>query len=174
MTKGDDFRVAAFERALRLDDLSSESEAERSVREDIDVRLAPLASLLDDVEPSADLFARITGNIAGNHPLAGIHVARGTDGTWQEFWDGIAIKTLWHSTKSGRHVFLIRIQPGAILPEHRHSGDEECMVIEGDLVVNGVTFGPGDFQVAFASTVHPVITSRGGCTCLISVQLRAA
>jgi len=174
MTTGDEFRVAAFERALRLDDPASETEAERSAREAFEDRLAPLASLLDEVAPSVDLFARITGTLGVNQPLAGIHLTRSTDGTWQDFCEGIQIKTLWRSTKSGRHVFLVRIQPGAILPEHRHAGDEECMVLEGDMVVNGVSFGPGDFQVAFASTVHPVITSRGGCTCMISVQLRAA
>lgn len=174
MTGEDDDRAAAFERALGLEDRTPETEGERREREQLEHRLAPLADLLDPVRPSADLFARITADIGADMPLAGIHVARSTDGAWRRYCEGIDTRTLWRSAKSGRHVFLIRIQPGAFLPEHPHSGDEECLVLEGDMVVNGVSFGPGDFQVAFAGTVHPTITSRGGCVCLISVQLKAA
>jgi anti-sigma factor ChrR (cupin superfamily) len=61
------------------------------------------------------------------------------------------------------------MQPGAVMPEHDHSGDEECMVLEGDMQVNGVAFGPGDFQVGYAGSHHPHVTTHGGCLCMISV-----
>jgi len=174
LTTDNKMRVAALERALFGDAPVSLSDEDHAAQEEFAYRLAPLADRLDGVRPGDDLFARITGEIEAKLPLAGIYARNGADGEWQPLCDGIDIKTLWHSTQSRRHVFLVRIKPGAILPEHRHSGDEECMVLEGDMVVNGVTFGPGDFQVAFANTVHPVITSVGGCTCMISVGLLAA
>ncbi len=174
MAVGEDGSAAAFERALGLEGLSSEAETDRAEREHLEYRLAPLASLLKPVTPSADLFDRIIADIGVKTPLAGIHVARITDGTWAPHCNGVDTKTLWHSPKSRRHVFLVRIQPDAILPEHPHGGDEECIVLEGDLVVNGVSFGPGDFQVSFAGTVHPTIPSRQGCICLISLQLQAS
>ena len=172
MTSFDENHADAFERALAREDISSGTGSARAEREALELRLAPLSGLLDPVRPGADLFDRITAGLG--LPLAGVHVVRGTEGHWRALCEGIKIKTLWHSEKSRRQAFLVSIQPGAILPEHAHSGDEECMVPEGDMVVNGVSFGPGDFQVAFADTRHPTITSRGGCVCLISVQLRAA
>lgn len=174
MMKEYDDPIAAFERALGLDDTATETEAERAERERLEYRLAPLAGLLEPVEPSNDLFARILMQTGVNLPLAGTHVARTTDGEWETLSPGIETKTLWRSLKSGRHTFLLRIHPGAILHEHDHAGDEECMVMEGDMVVNGVTFGPGDFQVFFGGTHHPLVTSHRGCICLLSVQQRAA
>jgi hypothetical protein len=167
-------RVAAFERALGLGDTSSETEAERDERERLELRLAPLSGLLGEVKPGHDLFARIALQVGADLPLVGMHVARSTDGKWRPHSDGIDIRTLWHSHTSKRHAFLLRIQPGAILQEHDHGGDEECLVLEGDMVVNGVRFGPGDFQVSFAGTRHPLVTSQTGCVCMISVALRAA
>ncbi|MGL6209943.1 MAG: cupin domain-containing protein [Paracoccaceae bacterium] len=174
MTTGNDFGAAAFERALRLDDTASETAAERTERKGLEHRLAPLLGLLPDVRPSDGLFARIAAKIGAQPAPVGSHVMRATDGSWHPLCEGIETKTLWHNAEIGRKVMLVRIQPGAILPEHTHSGDEECMVLEGDMVVDGVSFGPGDFQVSLVNTRHPTITSRGGCVCMISVQLRAA
>jgi hypothetical protein len=174
MTPSDDDRAGALERALGLDDTALETEAERAEREDLEHRLAPLAGLLQPVVPDPELFARILTGIGKAPPTTDTHIVRSTEGHWKALCEGIEIKTLWHSVRRGRHAFLIRIRPGAILPAHEHAGDEECMVLEGDMVVDGETFGPGDFHVAFADTRHAVVTSRGGCLCLISVQLRVA
>ncbi|MGL5009397.1 MAG: cupin domain-containing protein [Paracoccaceae bacterium] len=169
---GDD-RAAAFERALGLDDQSGETDAERRDREALERQLAPLADLLLPVTPSNDLFARIAGRAGLDTPLSGIHIARSDAGTWQSFADGIEVKTLWRSRQSGRTAFMLRMQPGAVMPMHDHHGDEETLVLEGDMQINGVAFGPGDFQVAFAGTRHPLITTRHGCLCFVSAAYRS-
>lgn len=169
MTSGQDHHIAAFERALGLDPAEDETDEERAEREAIGRRLAPLADLLPPVAPGADLFARIAGRIGLDSPLAGFHVVRNSEGTWVEVSPGVHTKQLWRSAIARRRVFLLRISPGAELVPHVHGGDEECLVLDGDMVVNGVAFGPGDFQVAVAGSRHPQVTSRGGCTCLISV-----
>ncbi len=169
MAENPEKRAAAFERALGLDPLSGETDAERRDREALEQRLAPLADLLPEVTPSNDLFARIAGRAGLETPLSGIHIARSNAGVWTHFADGIEVKTLWRSRQSGRRAFMLRMQPGAVMPTHDHHGDEESLVLEGDMQINGVEFGPGDFQVAFAGTKHPVITTRGGCLCFISI-----
>ncbi len=169
MSESPDTRLAALERALGLDlskGADAGSEAERAW---VERRLAPLADLLDPVPPGAGLFSRIAAAAGIDMPLAGFHVMRKDDGTWKPLAPGIETKTLWRNQSTGRRVFLLRMQPGAIMPEHEHSGDEECMVLEGDMLVNGVAFGPGDFQVGYAGSHHPHVTTRGGCLCMISV-----
>lgn len=170
MAKQPETSITAFERALGLDDHSGETEAERQQRIALERQLAPLADLLEPVRPSDDLFARIAAKAALDTPLAGIHVTRHDTGVWRVLSDGIEVKTLWRSRQSGRSTYMLRMQPGAIMPPHDHKGDEETLVLEGDMLVNGVAFGAGDFQVAFAGTKHPVITTRGGCLCYISTS----
>jgi anti-sigma factor ChrR (cupin superfamily) len=161
--------ASALARALGLEDIADETDPARHEREGLERRLASLADLLEPVAPSNDLFARIAAKVDLGTPLAGIHVARSADGVWKPFAAGITVKTLWRSLQSGRSAFILRMQPGAIMPMHDHHGDEETLVLEGDMQINGVEFGPGDFQVAFAGTKHPVITTRGGCLCYISL-----
>jgi quercetin dioxygenase-like cupin family protein len=160
-----------LERALGLAGLDGETAAGRAARERLEYRLAPLAGLLAPVEPGMDLFVRIAAAAGIDAPLAGFHVARRDEGVWETVAPGVETRTLWRSERSRRHAFLLRMQPGAAVPEHGHGGDEECLVIEGDMVVNGVEFRAGDFQVALAGTRHATVTTRGGCLCLISVAL---
>lgn len=171
MEHTEDDLAAAFERALGLTSLDGETGMGRAERAWLEQRLAPLAEPLVPVAPSSDLFARITAKAGIETPLAGIHVVRHDEGQWKSTHDGITTKTLWRSPQSRRSAYMLRMQPGSVVPEHDHFGDEELMVLEGDLQLNGVEFGPGDFQVAFAGSKHASITTRGGCLCLISVAL---
>ena len=166
----DDDDDAAFAQALGLDARDSATDAVHKARAGWEQQLAPLADLLEPVTPSNDLFARIAAKAALETPLAGIHVARSNSGVWKAYADGIEVKTLWRSRQSRRSTYLLRMHPGAVMPMHDHKGDEETLVLEGDMQVNGVEFGPGDFQVAFAGTRHALITTRGGCVCLISIS----
>jgi hypothetical protein len=166
-----DEALLAFERALGLDPLTGETEGQRKARRGLEARLAPLGEALDPVRPSSDLFSRIAAEAGIDAPLAGFHIVRHDEGGWKRLSEGVDTRTLWRSEKAGRRSFLIRIQPGAVLHAHEHGGDEECLVLEGDMIVDGVTFGPGDYHVAFAGTRHPVVTTKGGCICLIATRL---
>jgi anti-sigma factor ChrR (cupin superfamily) len=135
------------------------------------MRLAPLMEAVEPATPSTDLFSRIAAEAGIAAPLPGFHVTDRDEGAWKTIAEGVETRTLWLSRRSGRRSFVVRMQPGAILPEHDHGGDEECYVLEGDMQVDGVPFGPGDFQVAFAGTRHPLVTTRAGCLCLLSVGL---
>jgi hypothetical protein len=163
MDSTDEARLQAWERALGLDPAGDD------LPDAAALRLAPLADLLPPLAPGKDLFARISGQLGLDMPLAGFHVVRHDEGSWVEVASGVHTKLLWRSATAGRRVMLLRLQPGAVLVPHVHGGDEECMVLSGDMQVNGVEFGPGDFQVAVSGSRHPQVTSRNGCICLISM-----
>jgi anti-sigma factor ChrR (cupin superfamily) len=60
--------------------------------------------------------------------------------------------------------WLLKLLPGGKLAEHDHAdGTEECMVVEGQLRINGVDFWAGDYQVALPGSVHHEVSSEQGC-----------
>jgi anti-sigma factor ChrR (cupin superfamily) len=59
--------------------------------------------------------------------------------------------------------WLLRLMPGGRLPQHDHAdGLEECLVLEGQLRINGDMFGTGDYQIAHPGSVHYEVASDTG------------
>jgi quercetin dioxygenase-like cupin family protein len=59
--------------------------------------------------------------------------------------------------------WLLKLLPGGRLPEHDHAdGSEECMILEGQLSINGETFVCGDYQIAHPGSVHYEVASEHG------------
>jgi quercetin dioxygenase-like cupin family protein len=59
--------------------------------------------------------------------------------------------------------WLLKLLPGGRLPEHDHNdGAEECMVLEGQLRINGEEFVCGDYQIAHPGSVHFEVSSDAG------------
>lgn len=87
----------------------------------------------------------------------------GDDGGWQPFLDGVQIKVL--REQAAVLSYLLRLEPGASLPSHRHPQDEECIVIEGSLRVGTrPAFGPGSYHLAHGGALHPTISTETGAT----------
>jgi putative transcriptional regulator len=67
----------------------------------------------------------------------------------------------------GDRLWLLRAQPGAVLPRHTHSGSELTVVLQGAYVIDDRIFGVGDLEDADEGTSHqPIVTTRGECLCL--------
>lgn len=59
--------------------------------------------------------------------------------------------------------WLLKLLPGGGLPAHDHAeGAEECMILEGQLRINGEDFFAGDFQIALPGSVHHEVCSEHG------------
>lgn len=87
----------------------------------------------------------------------------GDDGEWRPFVDGVRIKVL--REQAGVLSYLLRLEPGARLPPHRHPQDEECIVIDGCLRVGtGAAFGPGSYHLAHGGALHATISTDTGAT----------
>jgi quercetin dioxygenase-like cupin family protein len=120
-----------------------------------DPALAPdvLAAMLPDVaaEPvppgvSGRMRQRIRQRTA-----AAAGVAR--DDGWRPFVDKAEIKILHDD--GFRMSWMVRMQPGGELPPHVHEhGDEECVVLEGEVWVDDRRFGPGDYTMALQGSAH--------------------
>jgi anti-sigma factor ChrR (cupin superfamily) len=99
-------------------------------------------------------------------------VIRSSEGMWQETgFPGVTLKMLHNNAGDPRSTVLVRIAAGARYPQHRHVGYEECLVVEGDLHINGVDLNAGDYILTPHDTEHHDTYSVSGCMLLLSTQL---
>lgn len=92
------------------------------------------------------------------------HVTIDADqGEWQPFLEGVRIKVV--REREGVLSYLMRLEPGASLPAHRHPLDEECVVLEGRLRVGSRhVIGPGGYHLAHAGALHATVLTDTGAT----------
>ncbi|HEX3357108.1 MAG TPA: cupin domain-containing protein [Tepidisphaeraceae bacterium] len=82
-------------------------------------------------------------------------------------WPGVSMKMLHQYESTGGMSGMTRMAAGSSIPAHSHThADQMVFVIEGDLVEDGVSYGPGSFLIAKAGTPHGPHASPGGCTLL--------
>ena len=86
-------------------------------------------------------------------------------------WPGVSVKMLQQVESTGGMTGgmsgMMRMEAGSSIPAHSHThADQAVFVIEGDLVEEGVTYGPGSFLFAKAGTPHGPHGSSGGCVLL--------
>lgn len=82
-------------------------------------------------------------------------------------WPGVSTKVLEPANATGGMTGMTRLDAGSSIPAHLHTrADQMVFVVEGDLVEDGVTYGPGAFLVVKAGTPHGPHRSSGGCVLL--------
>jgi len=110
-----------------------------------------LAFITGSVEPTA-----LTG--ASTPPSQVIVLP---DLPWVEARPGVRQKRIWEDSSDPRRAILARFAPGAVLPRHRHVGDELIFVLEG---ANADESGPvttGNMNYRPNGCVHTVTTKNG-------------
>lgn len=129
-------------------------------------RLNPLQSAAADDSPvlpgqARAIKRRLLERVADADPS---HLTIAADeGDWQPFAPGVRLKLL--REHDGVLTYLLRLEPGARLPPHRHPLDEECIVLEGHLQVGSqIEVGPGGYHLAHRGALHPSISTRDGAT----------
>jgi hypothetical protein len=104
--------------------------------------------------------SKVLSNIAEDAVIAHTTV-HAHEHTWQPFLDRIEFKLLNHV--EGVASYLLRLQPGALLPAHRHPIDEECVVLEGELRIGErLVLKAGGFHLARKELPHADITTDHG------------
>jgi anti-sigma factor ChrR (cupin superfamily) len=76
---------------------------------------------------------------------------------------GVEVKLLSTDAERKLNTQLVRMNPGAVVPRHRHGGKEEIFLIEGEALVCGVVMHSGDYCSAEAGSIHESITTQNGC-----------
>lgn len=128
---------------------------------------AQLAFSLPAQNPGARVRERLMDRIAPRPEIPRVLV-RAHEGTWLPLGaDGVTWRPLFTDESTGNITSLVKLEPGAVYPAHRHFGLEHCYVLEGDVVFNDHVLQAGDYEVAMASTAHSTVTSAKGCLLLI-------
>jgi hypothetical protein len=115
--------------------------------------------------PPAGLFDTIVAAIdAGEAALSGTLTRRAGTGVWTEMSPGVTYTVLFDDPVAKRRSMLVRALPGATYESHFHDeGHEECLVLEGDLIMGDLKLLPGDYHIAAKGSTHPAATTRSGC-----------
>ena len=124
--------------------------------------------------PPAGLFDTILDaiNAGAGEELSGTLTRRAGTGVWTEMSPGVTYTVLFEDPVAKRRSMLVRALPGATYESHFHDeGHEECLVLEGDLIMGDLKLSAGDFHFAAKGSSHPPAYSAAGCLLHISTAL---
>lgn len=126
--------------------------AEYRATAEFEIALLKLSAIIQPVEPPSGILAVLQKEIA---PPSGIIFRFASDGRFRPSpTPGVAFKLL-HRDKARKVVTcLLRLDAGAYLPSHSHSGAEECLVLEGSILVGHTRMRAGDYQRAESDSEH--------------------
>jgi hypothetical protein len=121
--------------------------------------------------PPAGLFDAIVAAIdAAALELPGTQTRRAGTGGWTEMSPGVTYTVLFEDPVAKRRSILVRALPGSNYGPHFHAeGHEECLVLEGDLIMGDLKLLAGDFHVAAKGSSHPAATTMSGCVLYQSI-----
>jgi quercetin dioxygenase-like cupin family protein len=129
----------------------------------LEAQLSPLTGAAGEIPPPPALYSRIAAALASqDREHEGKYSEMVTEGRWLHYKPGIEAKRLWQ-----KRTVMLRCQPGAVLPAHDHDEDEHIVVISGDFVVGGRSYGPGDYHFSPKGNAHGDAFTRGGCLLLV-------
>ena len=145
----------------RLDALTSQQRSE--VASQYDAAMA-VALTVPPLEPPAHVRERVLA--AARTPAR--YTAWAADAAWiATGLPGIRARILAVDKARSLVTLVIRAEPGAVYPPHKHHGPEECFVISGTVVIDGRVLRPGDFHHADEGSDHGEITTTEGAEVLI-------
>jgi quercetin dioxygenase-like cupin family protein len=138
-------------------------------RRDLESRLAALpSSARGEVAHLYDASLQIAASAGGEGPSPDVrdallarvaapltHTITSTDGEWVDTAvPGVRRKILSIDRARDRVTMLLKAEPGARFPAHRHTGPEECYVISGSLNIERRILRAGDFHHADGDSDH--------------------
>src|SRR5262245_21882185 len=152
---------ARVELQVRLDALTPEQRSEVARLYDTATALALSAPQL---EPPAHVRDRVLA--AARKPMR--YTAWAADAAWIDTGlPGIRARVLAVDKVRSLVTLMIRAEPGAVYPSHKHHGPEECFVISGSVVIDGRVLRAGDFHHADEDSDHGEITTTEGAEVLL-------
>lgn len=145
----------------RLAELSPEAQAQ--VARVYETATA-VSMAVDVLEPPAHVRERVLA--AARTPTRYTVWAGGAD--WSATGlPGIRAKVLAVDKVRSIATLLIRAEPCAVYPSHKHHGPEECFVVSGSIVIDGRVLRAGDFHHADEDSDHGEITTTEGAEVLV-------
>jgi anti-sigma factor ChrR (cupin superfamily) len=121
-----------------------------------------LASAKLDPVDRALMKSRLLARVRDENNTGNTVTIKKSDDGWEWFSPRVKIKVLRSDPASTS--YLLKLEAGAIVWPHRHRQDEECMVLEGEIVVGEDRVGAGAYHLAPAGMVHQPIRTDVGAT----------
>jgi anti-sigma factor ChrR (cupin superfamily) len=150
-----------LELEARLAELSPEEQGQVARLYETATAVAASANVL---EPAGHVRERVLA--AARTPTR--YTVWGGDTDWTETGlPGLRAKVLAVDRVRSLATLLIRADPGAVYPSHKHHGPEECFVLSGSIVIDGRILRAGDFHHADQDSDHGEITTTEGAEVLI-------
>ena len=150
-----------------LEEFERELEVNPALRSEVDsLREAAgwLGATAPEADPPPDLRGRLMAKALPAGPSKpevllegdGLLILRTSEMRWKPHQRiaGVDVRTLNFDRETRVVSSLLRIQGGSSLTRHRHAGEEELFVLEGQVEINGIKMGPGDYCLAKPGSVH--------------------
>jgi anti-sigma factor ChrR (cupin superfamily) len=118
------------------------------------------------VAPPAGVWDRIAAAISSDSDPQPVTVSPSTL-PWRPIAPNLELKVLHEDADNGIRMVLYRAGPGAVVDRHRNTVAEECLVLEGEIEIDGAVLRAGDVQLIATDTSHGPITSRNGAVIYI-------
>jgi anti-sigma factor ChrR (cupin superfamily) len=96
---------------------------------------------------------------------------RAADMRWVSVGPGVEVKVLRMDRERNDQTVLIRMQPGSVVVGHRHTQEEECLILEGEVYIGDYRLSAGDMHVARAGAVHERIRAPRGALLMIRSEM---
>jgi anti-sigma factor ChrR (cupin superfamily) len=112
----------------------------------------------------ATVLAVLTGDIEPATAVSGAppsQIFTLSELPWLEARPGVRQKRIWEDKTTERRALLARFEPGAMLPPHRHVGDELIFLVEGANADESGVVATGSMNYRPNGCVHTVTTQNG-------------
>jgi anti-sigma factor ChrR (cupin superfamily) len=84
---------------------------------------------------------------------------------------GVTMVYLSENYQSRQFSYLIRCQPQTYYPAHRHAGEEEILMLEGDLQIGDRAYQSGQYIFSAVDSYHEAGFTEQGCTFFVEGNL---
>lgn len=138
--------------------------------EDADVATLATGLASTGTDLPAGLKERVMARAFTAQPAA-MRLVLKDEGDWIRVSSKVDIKPLRIDRRNGTYTSLWRLAPGAVLPEHDHHDDEECLILDGSIQWSGRDYVKGDYLLACAGLHHTQFASRDGALLMIRADL---
>ncbi len=125
-------------------------------------RLTPILDRIAETPAPASVWQAIDASI-GAAPKDRMH----NEGGWLDMSPGITAKFLRVDPITGERTALYRLAAGAGFDPHHHDSAEECLVMEGAVLVGGKIYEAGDYVCEPAGSSHDRLSSTHGAMLLL-------
>jgi quercetin dioxygenase-like cupin family protein len=154
--------------SLHKKDLAAnESALESTTIESIALEIKPAELSTEQRDRMRKRTLEMAHEITNEQAPEGTRTERVSDATWVQIAPCVEIRELWRDERAGIHVSLLRMQPGGVIPAHRHKKEEDFVVLEGECRIGTHLLRAGDVHKANAQSFHGDVTTQKGVTVLL-------